>query len=182
VFDGSSFSFYKEDDKVKPINTYGITKVEGERIVQELNIPYNIIRPSLIYGNPDKSRFLKWVLECLENNKDILAFQDQYSCPTYSDDLARAILILAESDKEGIYHTVGSSCISRYQYAKLVAKIFGYSLELIKPVSLDKYSFRAKRPKHLCLSNTKFYRDFSFSFKSIEEGLREVKREILGEK
>jgi len=175
VFDGASSHLYTENDKVNPINTYGSAKAEGERIVQELDISYNIVRPSLIYGDPNKSRFLKWILSSLREGKEIYPFYDQFSCPTYVDDLAKAILILARSDKDGIYHTAGSSCVSRYQYAQTIARIFGYELDLIKPVSLDKYTLGARRPKYLCLSTEKFYSDFSFRFKSIEEGLAEIR-------
>jgi len=175
VFDGTKLEPYTEEDLVNPLNVYARTKVEGEHIVRSLGIRYNIVRPSLIYGNPEKSRFLGWVLDSLKKGKTVKPFIDQFSCPTFVDDLAQAILILAESDIQGTFHTVGSSCVSRYEYASMIAEVFGFNKDLIEKASLDDFMFDGVRPRHLWLSNNWFQETFGYRFSTLEEGLRKVK-------
>ncbi len=174
VFDGEKGG-YSEDDEPRPISVYARTKLEAERIVQSFGIPYAIVRPAVIYGWHPKSRFLNWILGKLVKNEKVPAFADQYSCPTLVYNLAEAILKLAETENIGIYHTVGSSCVNRFEFARKTAEIFGFDESLIEPVSSESVKQAAKRPKMLCLDNSKVQKDLRVKFLGIEDGLVETK-------
>ena len=71
VFDGKK-GMYKEIDSTKPINYYGITKLNGERIVDKLLDDYIIARTSVLYGwNPFSQNFATWLINQLENRNKI---------------------------------------------------------------------------------------------------------------
>jgi len=174
VFDGET-GRYTEDDTPNPISVYAETKLEAEKVVMNAGVPYGIVRPAVIYGWHPKSRFLNWILGKLVEKKSVPAFIDQYSCPSLVYNICGAILELAESDRVGIYHTVGSDCVNRFEFAKKVAEIFGYDGGLIEPVKSESVKQVAKRPKRLCLDNSKVQRDLKVRFLGIEDGLAETK-------
>jgi len=81
---------------------------------------------------------------------------------------------MIESDSNGIYHTVGSSCINRYEFAKTVAEKFNLNAKLIKPVTTSERSQIAKRPTRSCLDNSKATKHLNLHFSTIEEGITKV--------
>jgi len=175
VFDGEGGP-YGEDDEPGPLSVYAETKLQAERIVQNANIPYGIVRPAVIYGWHPRSRFLNWVLGKLARKEEVPAFIDQYSCPTLVYNLAEAILKLADSDHVGIYHTVGSDCVNRFEFAKKTAEVFGFDVDLVKPVKSGSVRQVARRPRKLFLVNSKVQKDLKVKFLGIEQGLIETKR------
>jgi len=175
VFDGEK-DRYAEEDKPNPISVYAETKLEAEKVIQSADIDYAIVRPAVIYGWHPKSRFLNWVLQKLVKKEKVSVFIDQYSCPTLVYNLAEAILALAKTDKTGIYHTVGGSCVNRYEFAKKAASIFGLDDRLVEPTRSCAVKQAAKRPKKLCLDKSKAERELKVKFLGMEEGLAETKR------
>lgn len=175
VFDGER-GYYTEDDEPSPISVYAETKLEAEKVIQRARINYAIVRPSVIYGWHPRARFLNWVLQKLTKKETVPAFVDQYSCPTLVYNIAEALLALAKSEKTGIYHTVGSSCVNRFEFAKKIALTFGFDENLIEPIHSDEIKQVARRPKKLCLDNTKAQKELKVKFLGTNDGLIETKR------
>jgi len=186
VFDGKK-GFYNEEDSPNPLNYYAKTKLEAEKIVKEAGIPFIVARPSVIYGwNPSETKGLKsssgksmnfviWTLMKLKNKEKIKIVTDQYSSPTLADNLAEALVTMALSDKQGVYHTAGKTCLNRYDFALKIAEIFGMDRNLIAPVTSDVFKQIAKRPKKCCLDVSKAERDFKIKFLTVDEGLLKMK-------
>jgi dTDP-4-dehydrorhamnose reductase len=185
VFDGT-FGRYTEDDTPRPLNYYGQTKLDSERIVSKLS-SYGIARPSVIYGwNPPETRgtasdsvkpmnFAMFVLDRLRRNEMVRAVRDQYSSPTFADDLANALLRLARHPGNGIFHTAGRSCLSRYEFAVKLAEIFGYPTQLVQPTFSAEFKQLAERPKNSCLIVQKAEKALGTRFLTAEEGIKEMK-------
>ena len=180
VFDGKKGS-YTENDKTNPINYYGYTKDLAEKIIlkNENNL---VLRTSMVYGSSPKVRFLKYIIENLRKNQEINAYNDIFNSATLLDDLTLGILKAIETNARGIYHMVGSSCVSRYDFAKTVAKIFNFDENLVKPMSIVSAKLDAQRPIDPCLDNSKAIKEFDIKFSSINEGIKKVyeKRNELG--
>ena len=186
VFDGTK-GRYTEEDEPNPLSYYAKTKLEAEKIIQSLGISYIIARPSVIYGwNPNEVlglksssgksiNFVVWALQKLEKGEEIKAVTDQYNCPTLADNLAEALLIMASSEKQGIYHTAGKDCVNRYQFTLKIAEVFNLDKSLVKPVTSEIFKQIAKRPKKCCLDVSKAERDFKVKFLTVEEGLKLMK-------
>jgi dTDP-4-dehydrorhamnose reductase len=179
VFDGSKQS-YTEKDKPKPINYYGKTKAITEYMLQMLDIDYIIIRTAVIYGSSgmNKVSFPLWVINKLKNNEKIKVVTDQYNKPTFSDNLVEIISKLIEKDESGIFHVTGSELISRFEFAKKIAKEFQLNEELIKPTTSLELKQIAKRPSTLNLSTRKVERITKVKLMGVEEGLKILKKQL----
>jgi dTDP-4-dehydrorhamnose reductase len=176
VFDGKK-SNYQEHNLPNPINYYGITKYEAERCV--LTNPNNlVIRTSLIYGSSTKVRFLKFVLDNLLKEQEIFAYDDIFNNATLVDELSDAILKSMDLNISGILHIVGSSCVSRFEFANIIAKIFNYNNNLIKPTSVISANLKANRPVKPCLDNSKASKILKMKFSTIEEGVQLVYQQL----
>ena len=189
VFDGKR-GRYSESDTPNPLNYYATTKLEAEKIVSELS-SYVIARPSVIYGwnsleatgIPSSSgktvNFAMFVLDRLEKRETVNAVTDQYSSPTFADNLAEALLRLAGRSENGIFHTPGESCLSRYEFALKIAEIFGYSTSLVHPALTTAFRQLAERPKNSCLRVEKVERTLGMRMLTAEEGIMEMKKQTL---
>ncbi len=125
VFDGDKGA-YSEEDEANPINHYGMTKLKGEEFVRALPLEFVIARTSVIYGwHPKKSNFTTWVIDSLANRRQISVVDDQYNSPTLSNDLSEILRRMLLQGARGIYHTVGSDRVSRYDFALKIAEVFG---------------------------------------------------------
>ncbi|HEC87728.1 MAG TPA: dTDP-4-dehydrorhamnose reductase [Thermoplasmata archaeon] len=153
VFDGEK-GFYIEEDIPNPINFYGFTKLEGEKIVSEICNDFIIARTSVVYG-VEKNNFLTWILNNLKNNNEIKVVKNQFVSPTLNLDLCEQILSLLEKDCEGYFHTAGGERMSRYEFALSVADFFKLDKKLIVPVNMEDIDWVASRPADSSLNISK---------------------------
>lgn len=152
VFDGKK-GMYKEDDPVNPISVYAYSKLLGEYYT--LGVPGNVItRTSVIYGNA-RQNYVSWVRDSLKAGTKIKIVTDQFNSPTLSIDLAEAIAALTKSNATGIYHTAGGERISRFDFAKKIAKYYGLDDSPIEAVTSDTLNQKAKRPMDSSLDVSK---------------------------
>ncbi len=180
VFDGKKGN-YTENDRTNPINYYGHTKDLAEKIIlkNENNL---VLRTAMVYGLSSKVRFLRYVIENLKKDQEINTYDDIFNSATLLDDLTNGISKAIELDASGIYHIVGSSCVSRFDFAKTVAKVFDFNENLVKPVSILSAKLKAQRPINPCLNNSKASKTFGIKFSSINEGIKQIyeRRSDLG--
>ncbi len=188
VFDGKKGN-YVESDPPNPLHYYARTKLEGEKIVA--NLPGSAIaRPSVIYGwnslersdTPSSSgktlNFAMYALDKLQKGERIKAVNDQFSSPTFADNLAEALLRIASRRVAGIFHTAGRSCLSRYEFAIHLAKVFGYPEAMIEPVSTSALKQMAERPRNSCLGVEHAEGVLRMRFLTAEEGLSRMKDQL----
>jgi len=171
VFDGNLNRKYNELDKPQPINHYGKTKLQAEKIVSEISSTNVILRTAAIYGWHKRSRFTNWVLSSLMENKIFDPFVDQYGTPTLVDDLVKVILKIIDGNISGLYHAAGKTCINRYEFALILAEVFGFDKKFIKPISSTEKKLEAPRPVNVCLDSTKLENLLNYDFKEIKEGI-----------
>jgi len=187
VFDGLHGN-YSETDVPHPINHYSVTKLESEKAVARIK-SHAIARPSVIYGwrasiqssseSAKAMNFAMYVLDKLRRGEKVRAVTDQYSSPTYADNLANALLLLATLTQNGVFHTAGRSCISRFGFASLLCKAFEYPTELIEPIASSEFVQQAARPRNCCLQVAKAEKALGIQFMTIEEGIDEMKHQRI---
>lgn len=156
VFDGQGTEPWKPDCKdYKPLNVYGQTKLEGELAVSSNIDKYFIVRIAWVFG-VNGNNFIKTMLN-LSNKYDILrVVNDQIGTPTYTYDLARLIVDMAESDKYGYYHATNEGgYISWYDFACEIFRQAGKNMNVI-PVTTEEYGLsKAARPFNSRLDKSK---------------------------
>jgi dTDP-4-dehydrorhamnose reductase len=184
VFDGDSTIPYKETDAPNPINTYGQTKLDGERAIQAVDPTFLILRTSWVYSLRGMG-FIQKMLHLAETRDSIRVVTDQVGSPTWARMLAEAtaqVLAIACPDLEnfgyehkGIYHLGGEGAASRYEWAKsilalAVQKDAKYEVR-IETASSDEFPATAKRPAYSALDNGRFSRTFKIRIPPWQEAL-----------
>ena len=146
VFDGKK-GLYKETDLTNPLNNYGKTKLSGEKIMENKNSSWSIIRTSTPFGlHSFKKTFPIWVYENLKNMKKINILEDQFTSPTYVPNLSKMVFEIISRNLEGFFHLSGSTKISRFEFAKMIATKFNLDSTLLNPVKIDTMLWKAIRP------------------------------------
>lgn len=155
IFDGDK-GFYTEEDKTNPISYYGYTKLKGEEFTKEHATKWCIARPSVLYGWLDhKQNFATWLINSLNQKKEVKVLKDQYVSPTLNTNLAEMLLEITQRKILGILHTAGGTRVSRYEYALKLAEVFNLNMDLIKPAKMGEMPWKAKRPKDSSLNISK---------------------------
>ena len=145
VFDGSKQEPYLPNDRVNPLNNYGMTKYEGEEAVRSLCDKYYVVRTSWLYGHHGKN-FVETMLNLAKNNKNLKVVDDQIGSPTWTVDLSNGIINLLKEDAEfGTYHICGAGATSWYGFAKEIFNQAGVEVNLT-PCTTDEFPRPAKRP------------------------------------
>lgn len=161
VFDGEE-GHRAETDKENPINAYGKTKLEGEHEISDKEDSL-ILRISTPYGGGKgnvKKQFYEHIVENVSEGYTVKAVSDQIVTSTYLPDLASATKTLLENERTGIFQVSSLDSLSRYEFAREVARAAGLNEELVEPVPMRSLKdWIAKRPRDTSL-------DVSLSMKS----------------
>ncbi len=171
VFDGEKGP-YDESDIPSPINYYGKSKLAGENALAASGVDYTIVRTNVVYSpNPSRPDFVHFVLNSFEKGLGIRAATDQFGNPTYVDDLAEAIMLLATRRLTGLYHVGGSEYVSRYEFARQIARTFRLDEAMISPVLSADLQQAARRPLRAGLVSLKAESQLRTRFRGVESGL-----------
>ncbi|MFH2048794.1 MAG: dTDP-4-dehydrorhamnose reductase [bacterium] len=161
VFNGEKKAPYTENDIPYPLNIYGYSKLEGERLVSSILDNYLIIRTSWLYGFKGKS-FVRSIIK--KGYEQIRAVQrgeiitplsivnDQIGNPTSTYDLAKQTKVMIENDLKGLYHCSSIGETSWYDLTKNIFDILNMKI-LMKPCKAKDYPHIAKRPAYSSLEN-----------------------------
>lgn len=176
VFDGTKSTPYTEEDEPNPVNIYGKTKLEGERVIQAAGIPHLILRTGWVYAMRGNN-FLLTILRLAREREELNIVDDQIGSPTWSRMLAEATAqILAQlcssltpnhlMNMSGIYHLSAGGQTSWYSFARAILEYTAYfdakALQL-NPIPTGKYPTPAGRPNYSVLNNDKIKGSFSLS-------------------
>ena len=178
IFDGLHGP-YKETDKASPPSYYGITKLEGEKIIISKSKKWSIVRTILVYGvNKYMSRnnIVKWIKESLEAGNSIKIVNDQFRMPTFVNDLAVGCYKISKQQSLGVYHISGNELMSILELAYRVASFFKLDQSLIIPILSTELGEKAKRPVSTGFILDKAINELDYHPHSFEEGLEEIKK------
>lgn len=183
VFDGnkSQDKGYIEEDIPSPINWYGNTKYEAEKLVQNSGLEWAIVRTAYPYraSFDKKNDFLRVILQRFKNNQNLNMITDHIMTPTFIDDFVYATDSLIRTNSSGIFNVVGDQFISPYECAVLIADKFNFDKGLITQTTRKEYfKDKAQRPFFLGLKNDKI-KKMGIKMKTFEEGLGEIINQII---
>jgi len=151
VFDGNNTSPYEIDDPRAPQSVYGASKAEAEIEILKILPAASIVRTSWVFGVGGKC-FPGTILKLASTKSEIDVVDDQRGCPTYTVDLACAIIQLCRKNVEGIVHVTNQGDCTWFDFAREIVKKTGLATK-ISPVTSDKFVRPAKRPKYSVLSS-----------------------------
>ena len=153
VFDGTKPGAYAEDDAPNPLSVYGASKLAGERAVLEACPDALVVRTAWVFG-PGGANFPSKILDATHTRPVLQVVTDEIGSPTYTLDLARGIVALAESASGGVYHLAGTGSCSRFELAREVLALAGRDTRL-EPVASSAFPSKAARPANSVLDCSK---------------------------
>lgn len=179
VFDGQGEMPWQPDDKnYAPLNVYGKSKLDGELAVSSVLEKYFIVRIAWVFGK-NGSNFVKTMLKLAENHDELRVVNDQIGTPTYTEDLARLLVDMIETDRYGYYHATNEGgYISWYDFACEIFRQAGLEDKMhVVSVSTAEYGLsKAARPFNSRLDKSKLAEN---GFKPLPDW-RDALRRYLG--
>ncbi|MBI5971173.1 MAG: dTDP-4-dehydrorhamnose reductase [Deltaproteobacteria bacterium] len=164
VFDGRKASPYNETDEPNPLSVYGASKLAGEQAIMDRHDKHIIIRTSWLYSTRGQN-FVKTMLKLAFERDTLRVVYDQVGSPTWSADLAQAILkmikgMMGASSPYGIFHYANEGVASWYDFAVAIveaARKNGIKLKCrnVEAILTGEYPLPAKRPSYSVLDKSK---------------------------
>jgi dTDP-4-dehydrorhamnose reductase len=140
VFDGPPRREpYAESNEPRPINAYGRSKLEGERLVRETLPRHYVVRTAWLYAEGGNN-FPAKVLRAAEERRELSMVTDEVATPTWARDLTQAILQLVRHPAYGTYHLTNAGWCSRYEWAAEVLRLAGRSDVTLRPITSADYA------------------------------------------
>ncbi len=164
VFDGSKPDGYTEDDLPDPLSVYGSTKRDGEKAALKHCSRTFVVRSAWLYG-PKHERievknFSKTMQRLAKERSEITVVSDQIGSPTFTYDLAEALLKIAATDEYGIWHIVNGGTASWHEFASVILADAIEEGLVVKPIPSSEYPTKATRPQYSVLKTDKFTNRF----------------------
>jgi len=178
VFEGNEVKLLKEDDEAKPINVYGLTKLDGEKAVASILPAHFIIRTSWLYSEY-ANNFVKTMLKFGAERDELNIIADQVGTPTYAIDLANAIfdVITSSSSAYGIYHYSNEGVTSWFDFARAIFDISKTTVK-VNPIPGSAYPTKATRPAFSVMDKSKIKNTFKLDIPYWRDSLVECIKQI----
>ena len=175
VFDGTLDRPYVESDPPNPRSAYGRTKLAGEREALALGSAATVVRTSWVCGFHG-TNMVKTVLRLVGENSPLSFVDDQVGHPTFTSDLAPALLLLAQDRRAGLFHVTNQGAVSWCGFVGAILDVLGRDATEVQPIAtadLDPPR-PAPRPANSVLEN-RAWRDAGYPpLRDFREPLREL--------
>ena len=189
VFDGKKELPYSESDEPCPTGVYGSSKLEGERLLQDILQKHIILRVSWVFGEKGHN-FVKTMLRLGHSRDELSVVNDQYGAPTAAKSIASCLLDIAEkrqfgtqSFPWGVYHYQSEPGVTWYDFANEIfeqAKAQG-SLNkqvTVNPISSEQFPTPVSRPENSKLNGKKIQQVFGLPAGEWKSQLSEMLKRI----
>jgi dTDP-4-dehydrorhamnose reductase len=190
VFDGENKTPYVETDPINPTGVYGLSKADGEIVIQKQLQQHIIVRTAWLYGLHGQN-FIKTMLRLGREKTTLGVVNDQYGCPTCAEDLAQALIQIIQTINQnaeiswGTYHYCGQGITTWYEFATTlfdyVRDLIPLSIETVTPLTTAEYPTPAKRPAYSALDCRRIQEVFKITPRPWQESLKETVERIINQ-
>jgi dTDP-4-dehydrorhamnose reductase len=148
---------YAESDVPGPVSVYGASKIAGEYLLRSTCPKHFIVRTCGLYGawgsGGKGGNFVETMLRLARAGKPIRVVADQMCTPTYTVDLANAVVALLSTNRYGLYHVTNTQACSWYEFALTIFELAGVESTLT-PIPSAEYAAPARRPRYSVLATS----------------------------
>lgn len=157
VFPGDATEPYDEDAPTGPRSVYGRTKLAGERAVLSAHPGGGyVVRTAWVYG-ASGANFVKTIARLQGERETISVVDDQQGSPTWSHDLARGLVALADSPvAAGVYHCTNAGATTWFHFARAIFEELGADPRRVQPTTTEAFPRPAPRPSYSVLGDRKW--------------------------
>lgn len=157
VFNGKKGTPYVEGDTAIPLNVYGNTKLAGEGFILAQEGKCFVVRTSALYGrSPCRAKsgnnFVELMLKLGHERDEVRVVNDEFVSPTPTEELARQIVALVQTEHFGLYHATCEGSCSWHEFAKAIFELSGASAKL-QVAAPNEFPTKVPRPKYSVLEN-----------------------------
>jgi dTDP-4-dehydrorhamnose reductase len=173
IFDGEHAP-YKEEDVPRPVNFYAETKVEAEQAISQLGSQAVIARLSLVVGLPllgAGNSFLVRMIDAFKAGRTVATTAREIRSPVDVITAGLALLELAASEQQGVFHIGGLSRVTRLELNQLIAERFQFPRRLVVEQPQSALPGRAPRPRDVSLATDKALAELKTPMRTLDEGL-----------
>ena len=190
VFNGHGDQPFVETDATEPLNTYGKTKLQGEKNIQASGCLHLIFRTSWVYS-ANGNNFIKTILRLAQQRDKLTVVNDQIGSPTGAEliaDITALTLLMTKHNPEisGLYHLTASGSTSWYEFAKYIlesAESANLPLKIkstaLQPIASSDFPSAAQRPFNSRLSSLKLAKTFDLILPAWQCGVKRALTEIF---
>lgn len=150
-----------EDDMPGPVSVYGLSKLAGEYLVRSVCPRHLVVRTCGLFGvwgsGGKGGNFVETMLRLAGEGKPLRVVNDQRCTPTYTTDLAAAVVVLIAREAAGLYHVTSSGDCTWYELAAEVFRQAGLKADLT-PITSSEFAAAARRPTYSVLATDKLVR------------------------
>ncbi|MEA2057052.1 MAG: sugar nucleotide-binding protein [Patescibacteria group bacterium] len=177
VFDGEKDEVYLESDQPNPIEWYGQTKLEAEKIVTNSDLNWAILRIDQPFRSDpfEKTDMAHKIIQGLTANELYPMFDNHYFGPTYINDFAKVLDFFVSQQKTGLFHATSGEKWSDFTFAQIIKEQLNLPGD-IKKGDLNDYLKKLDRPyqRSTALDNNKLAAELSFELKSVKQAVAEI--------
>lgn len=167
---------YPEEHQTSPQNTYGLTKRDGEVLIQQSGCEHLILRVSWLCGAYGPN-FVKTMLRLAEQRDELNVVNDQFGSPTFTKNVVEWTYKLLEKKARGVVHLSSSGITNWYEFAQKIFELRGLQIK-VNPVDSSAYKTAASRPLFSKLNTQKFTRITGIEPLSWQSGLEHLLNEL----
>ena len=182
VFNGKGTRPYRIDDPTGPLSAYGRSKLLGETLAREAAPDHTIIvRTAWVYGRYG-ANFPRTMVTAARAGKSLSVVDDQVGSPTYTSDLAAAILALTDAEATGTFHATNSGTTNWADFARAALATFGLDQSVAGISSADWEKLRpstAVRPSYSVLDLQPFTAATGHTMRPWQEALEAFRSEVV---
>lgn len=189
VFDGALDRPYLESDPVNPINTYGRSKLAGERAVAAAQPDHVILRTAWVYS-PYGKNFVRTMLSLADHRSEVSVVADQLGAPTSALDIAGGVLMIARrlleraeaSELRGVFHMTGGGEATWADFAEAIfiaSRGAGGGFARVNRIASSAYTTPAPRPANSRLNSSKLAEAYGLRLPSWRESLPACVRRLV---
>jgi dTDP-4-dehydrorhamnose reductase len=154
---------------VWPVNNYGLSKIESEKLVKRYNPNALILRTNFFGHTVGSTRsLLDFALKTFSSQKQVMGFTDVYFSPVGASQIARFLLDPRSKEVSGVLNFASKEVITKFEFLRMVAKCRGLDQSTVIPASILDSELRVKRPNYLALDSTRLSHELGYSLPTLE--------------
>jgi len=166
-----------ENSSTNPLSVYGATKLAGEQNLLSSACKCGIIRVQWSYGAKGNN-FITKILELAQKLPELKVVEDQTGAPTWTQDMARAIMDFLNNQTQGIYHFAANGYTTRFDVAKAIVEHFKLDTKLTACKSSE-FPAPAARPHNSKFNCSKIDKVLSFQRPAWQDSLKKFFSEMV---
>lgn len=178
VFDGTAGP-YAESDIPNPQSEYAATKLAGEYACLAALPEALVARVNFFGWSLSGTRSLaEFFYNSLSSGKRVRGYTDVHFATLYNRDLVQVLVDAASRGICGVRHVVSSDSMSKFDFGRLVADVFGFDPELVVPSSMESQGSHVRRTHALTLSPQLLASELGGSLPTIRDGIQHMQRDL----